>query len=68
MAVPDELVGSRIKAYVVRLGDNGVSAADLDGHCRERLPRYMVPEVLEFLEALPKTSSGKVDRSLLARR
>ena len=68
VAVPDELVGSRIKAYVVRLGDNGVSAADLDGHCRERLPRYMVPEVLEFLEALPKTSSGKVDRSLLARR
>ncbi|MEX2030638.1 MAG: amino acid adenylation domain-containing protein [Anaerolineales bacterium] len=68
VAVPDELVGSRIKAYVVRLGDNGVSAADLDSHCRERLPRYMVPESLEFLEELPKTSSGKVDRSQLAER
>jgi amino acid adenylation domain-containing protein len=68
VAVPDELLGSRIKAYVVRWGDNGVSAADLDAHCRERLPRYMVPEILEFLKDLPKTSSGKVDRSLLARR
>jgi acyl-CoA synthetase (AMP-forming)/AMP-acid ligase II len=36
-------------------------------HCRRRLPRYMVPDVLEFCEALPRTSTGKVDRAQLAR-
>jgi amino acid adenylation domain-containing protein len=68
VAVPDDLVGNRIKAYVVRLKNNGLSVRDIDALCRQRLPRYMVPESIEFLDALPKTSSGKVDRSLLARR
>jgi len=68
VAVPDDIVGSRIKAYVVRLGDNEVSPADIDTQCQERLQRYMVPESFEILEALPKASSSKVDRSLLARR
>jgi len=36
-------------------------------HCRQWLPGYMVPDVIEFREALPKTSTGKVDRVSLAR-
>ena len=32
-----------------------------------RLPGYMVPDVGEFCEALPRTSTGKVDRTQLAR-
>jgi L-proline---[L-prolyl-carrier protein] ligase len=35
-------------------------------HCRQWLPSYMVPDVLEFREALPRTSTGKVDRVGLA--
>jgi long-chain acyl-CoA synthetase len=31
-------------------------------HCRKRLPAYMVPDLVEFWEELPKTSTGKVDR------
>jgi acyl-coenzyme A synthetase/AMP-(fatty) acid ligase len=30
-------------------------------------PGYMVPDVVEFCEALPRTSTGKVDRAGLAR-
>ena len=63
-AVPDELVTNRIKAYVVvreHLGE-----ADLVRFCADRLPRYMIPDVFEFRSALPKTSTGKVDRQLLA--
>ena len=36
--------------------------------CGEKLPRYMVPKSVEFLDALPKTSSGKVDYPALRRR
>jgi acyl-coenzyme A synthetase/AMP-(fatty) acid ligase len=31
----------------------------------ERIPAYMVPESFEFVAALPKTSTGKIDRKAL---
>ena len=34
---------------------------------RRRLPSYMVPEMVEFREEMPRTSTGKVDRTGLAR-
>jgi acyl-coenzyme A synthetase/AMP-(fatty) acid ligase len=59
VAVPDELVTNRIRAYVV---GNGVSERELARFCGERIPRYMVPETIEVRESLPKTSTGKIDR------
>jgi amino acid adenylation domain-containing protein len=63
-AVPDELVSNRIRAHVVVQGD--LEPADLVRFCGQRLPRYMVPEAIEFREALPRTSTGKIDRRALA--
>ncbi|MGH2704386.1 MAG: amino acid adenylation domain-containing protein [Actinomycetota bacterium] len=63
VAVPDELVTTRIKAFVVtrqRLGQSELAA-----FCIRRIPRYMVPETVEFRSSLPKTSTGKVDRQAL---
>jgi amino acid adenylation domain-containing protein len=59
-AVPDELITNKIRAYVV-LRDH-VAEDDLKRFCAERIPRYMIPEMWEFRDALPKTSTGKVDR------
>jgi amino acid adenylation domain-containing protein len=67
VAIPDELLGNRIKAYVVPVEGNGITLKDLEAYCRQRLPRYMMPENIEFREALPKTSTGKMDRHQLAR-
>ena len=67
VAIPDERLGSRLKAYVVPMEANHLTADDLQAHCRERVPPYMIPEKIEFLEGLPKTSTGKVDRPLLTR-
>jgi amino acid adenylation domain-containing protein len=66
LPVPDELLGSRLRA-VVTASDTGklIRQSVLD-HCRQWLPSYMVPDVLEFREALPRTSTGKVDRVGLA--
>jgi amino acid adenylation domain-containing protein len=66
LPVPDELLGSRLRAVVIA-DDAGkpVRQSVLD-HCRQWLPSYMVPDVLEFREALPRTSTGKVDRAGLA--
>lgn len=67
IAIPDDLVGSRIKAFIVPVDSNSLTAKEMQTHCGKHLPRYMVPEMIEFRDELPKTSTGKVNRTLLAR-
>jgi amino acid adenylation domain-containing protein len=66
LAVPDDLVGNRLHAYVAA----GVQELEpaLDAFCAERIPAYMIPERFEVSDVLPRTSTGKIDRSALAAR
>jgi acyl-CoA synthetase (AMP-forming)/AMP-acid ligase II len=66
VAVPDDDIGSRLRAFVALRAGETVTAAALQAHCAGRVPRYMVPERIEVRAALPKTSTGKTDRTLLA--
>jgi acyl-coenzyme A synthetase/AMP-(fatty) acid ligase len=66
LPVPDELLGSRLRAFISTDGQGDLTREEVLGHCRRRLPAYMVPDVVEFCEALPRTSTGKIDRALLA--
>jgi amino acid adenylation domain-containing protein len=66
VAIPDEEIGNRIKAFVCTLQPDMVTKADLQLHCATRIPKYMIPEQIEFCDILPKTSTGKVDRKRLA--
>ena len=66
VAVPDEEITNRLKAVVVVKPGTEVAADDLKQYCALTLPRYMVPETVEFRTQLPRTSSGKVDRRALA--
>src|SRR5262249_43761695 len=53
-------------AYVVVLHDGSTAtAAQLRSYLLERLPAAIVPSTLVFLDALPLTSNGKVDRHAL---
>lgn len=67
LSVPDDAEGNRLKVVIVAAGKNALSEKDVRAHCAERIPRYMVPEIVEFREALPKTSTGKIDRARLER-
>jgi amino acid adenylation domain-containing protein len=64
LPVPDDLLGSRLRAVIC--ADGGLTREEVLDHCRRRLPNYMVPDVVEFQEVLPRTSTGKVDRTRLA--
>jgi amino acid adenylation domain-containing protein len=64
VAIPDELVTNRIKAYVA--ARDAISKAELISFCAARIPEYMIPELFEFPDVLPRTSTGKVDRRALA--
>ena len=63
--IPDELIGNRIAAVIVPVSRGALGKEDVLRYCATRLPRYMVPEIVEFRDSLPMTSSGKVDRTNL---
>ena len=65
LAVPDEQVTNLLKAVAVLKPGARVDENDLKQHCAATLPRYMVPESIEFRSELPRTSSDKVDRRAL---
>lgn len=68
LVVADEDGGARLHAVVVLRNGASATAAALQRHCLEVVPRYMVPESILFLSRLPRTPTGKVDRVTLAGR
>ena len=66
LPVPDELLGSRLRAVVTADGGGNLTRENVLDHCRRWLPGYMVPDIVEFREEMPRTSTGKVDRAGLA--
>ena len=68
VGVPDALRGQVPKAFVVadRAGDAFV--LELQEFVRTRLSRHEYPRVVEWVDALPKTPAGKIDRKTLRDR
>jgi 2-aminobenzoate-CoA ligase len=71
VASPDEERGHVVKAFVVVA--EGVGAGDglvgeLQQHVKERIAPYKYPRRIEFVEALPRTATGKVQRAVLRKR
>lgn len=62
---PDAAGGTQLAGYCVPRAPGAVTAAALREHLRGRLPDYMVPTAWLVSDALPTTSSGKVDRGAL---
>jgi len=68
---PDRERGALVKAYVVlAAGFEGTPAlvAELQQHVRERLAPYEYPKEIEFIDTLPMTTTGKVQRRVLRLR
>jgi fatty-acyl-CoA synthase len=62
IGVPDEKWGETIKAIVVRASGSEVSEAELIAHCKAKAAGYKAPTSIEFVEAIPRTATGKVQK------
>jgi acyl-CoA synthetase (AMP-forming)/AMP-acid ligase II len=61
IAVPDEEAGVKITAHLSCREPKRPSLIELKRFCAEHLPIYMVPDLFRWHEALPKTSTDKID-------
>jgi crotonobetaine/carnitine-CoA ligase len=65
VAVPDPVRDEAVKAFVVRRDGSVLDAAAVQAFCAERLAGFKVPTIVEFRDALPLTSVGKVEKKVL---
>ena len=61
-SIPDEEKGELAKAYIVPKTGATPDTDDILAYCREHLAAYKVPRSVQFVDDLPKTSTGKVMR------
>ena len=62
---PDPIRDEAVVAFVVAMPGAPLDVTALDAHCREHLARFKVPEEYLVVEALPKTSIGKIEKKAL---
>jgi len=61
-SIPDDEKGELAKAYIVPRTGAKPNEDDVIAYCREHLAAYKVPRMVQFVDDLPKTSTGKVMR------
>jgi acyl-coenzyme A synthetase/AMP-(fatty) acid ligase len=71
IGVPDPERGQKVKAFVVLALDADPSdalIAELQSHAKATIAPYKYPREIDFVEALPKTPTGKLRRSELRQK
>jgi L-proline---[L-prolyl-carrier protein] ligase len=67
IAIPDEASGVRVIANLTLRGGERPSIIAMKAFCAAQLPPYMSPDAFVFHEALPRTSTDKIDYQTLKR-
>ena len=65
IGISDPYRGETIKAVISLKAGQTVTAGEIKAFARERMAAYKYPRVVEIVEDLPKTTSGKIMRRLL---
>jgi long-chain acyl-CoA synthetase len=67
VGVPNPAHGEEIKAYVIRAEGASLTADDLIDWAREQMAAYKHPRLVQFVDSLPMTSTGKILKRELTR-
>jgi fatty-acyl-CoA synthase len=62
IGVPDEKWGETIKAIVVRTPGASIEQPDVIAHCKQRIAGYKAPTSVDFVDAIPRTATGKIQK------
>jgi len=65
IGVPDDILGQAVKAFIVSSRDSSLTEKKVLRYCTNNLETFMIPKYVRFVETLPKTPNGKIDRKAL---
>jgi long-chain acyl-CoA synthetase len=57
---PDPEFGESVAAFIVRDAGAGISEADIQGYCEERMQNHKIPATIVFMDEIPRTPTGKI--------
>lgn len=66
IGVPDQYMGERVKAFVVLKEQGSVTDSEVRAFCAKHMADYKVPRLVDFVDIIPKNSTGKVLKRLLS--
>ncbi|MGD2271114.1 MAG: AMP-binding protein, partial [Desulfobacterales bacterium] len=62
IGIPDDYRGETVKAFIVAKEGEALTETEVISYCREKLAAYKVPQMIEFMDELPKSAVGKILR------
>ena len=62
VGVPDQKWGEAVKGIVVLKPGQKATAEEIIQFCKDRIARYKAPKSIDFIDALPRTGSGKIHK------
>jgi acyl-coenzyme A synthetase/AMP-(fatty) acid ligase len=65
IGLPDEIFGQVVKAYIVPAPNAELTEKQVLKYCSENMETFMVPKYIGFMDSLPKTPNGKIDKKQL---
>ena len=68
IGVPDETWGEMVKALVVLKGEKQITEEEVITSCKKELAGFKCPKTVLFVDSLPKTAMGKVDKPALRKQ
>lgn len=66
IGVPDPDFGEAVQAFVV--SNASLTEEDIKNYCKEHLAKYKCPTIVEFIDELPKNTTGKILRKALRKK
>lgn len=68
IGVRDEVVGQAVKAFVKITPPHRLTERQVIQHCAQNLENFCVPKYVEFVDELPKSENGKIDKKQLKQK
>jgi len=62
IGVPDQKWGEAVKGIVVLKPSQRVTEQEIIQFCKEKIAHYKAPKSIDFIDALPRTGSGKIQK------
>ncbi len=60
VGIADEALGEKVKAIIEPSKSGSLTAKAVNSFLEDKLARYKIPEIIEFMEQLPRNPTGKI--------